>query len=230
MSIELDHIIPWGRSGREYELMFGLAPLDLEHRILGCGDGPASFNADMARRSHVVISCDPLYVLSPVEIRRRFEASVEKVMSQVRRNSHNYVWKFHRSPEELLRTRRAALDAFLADYAHGRAAGRYVAGELPRLPFGEGQFDVALCSHLLFLYTKQLSLDFHINAVLELGRVASETRIFPLTDLECNVSAHVEPVTARLQELGWHVSIEKVDYQLQRNGDAMMRISRRSPY
>jgi len=38
--------------------MFGLTDTDLEGRILGCADGPASFNAEATRKGIRVISCD----------------------------------------------------------------------------------------------------------------------------------------------------------------------------
>ena len=41
-------------------------------------------------------------------------------------------------------------------------------------------FDLALCSHLLFTYSKQLSASFHVEAVLEMCRVARESAFSPL--------------------------------------------------
>jgi len=45
----------------------------------------------------------------------------------------------------------AAMQEFLADYRAGGREGRYMAATLPHLPFADGAFDLALCSHLLFL-------------------------------------------------------------------------------
>jgi len=45
--MKLTEVVPWGRTFAEYQLMFGLSQADLEAQILGCGDGPASFNAEM---------------------------------------------------------------------------------------------------------------------------------------------------------------------------------------
>jgi hypothetical protein len=178
----------------------------------------------MTRAGFDVISCDPLYVFSGEQIQERFEASVEPVMSRVRAHPEDYVWTFHRSPEELLATRRAVLNTFLAEYAAGLREGRYVVGELPILPFAEGEFDLAICSHLLFLYSDALSLDFHLQSIRELCRLAGEVRIFPLTDLRCERSPHLEPVTHTLRKAGFQVEIVPVNYQLQRNGKQMMRI------
>ncbi len=47
MAMKLDDVVPFGRSFHEYRLMFGLTEEDLDKRIIGVGDGPASFNAGM---------------------------------------------------------------------------------------------------------------------------------------------------------------------------------------
>lgn len=46
MGLTLNEIVPWGRSYDEYVAMFGLTESDRQSRILGCGDGPAAFNAE----------------------------------------------------------------------------------------------------------------------------------------------------------------------------------------
>ncbi len=51
--------------------MFGLSPGDLDRTILGCGDGPASFNAEMYTMSRQIVSVDPVYRFSADEIRQR---------------------------------------------------------------------------------------------------------------------------------------------------------------
>ncbi|MEJ2690734.1 MAG: SAM-dependent methyltransferase, partial [Deltaproteobacteria bacterium] len=50
MSFTLEKVVPWGRSFAEYAAMFALSKADLQGRILGCGDGPASFNASLSRQ------------------------------------------------------------------------------------------------------------------------------------------------------------------------------------
>ena len=42
----LDSVVPWGRSFDEYCAMFDLSDRDLDLKILDCGGGPASFNAE----------------------------------------------------------------------------------------------------------------------------------------------------------------------------------------
>jgi SAM-dependent methyltransferase len=224
----LEQVVPWGRSLDEYVWMFGLSEQDLAGRILGVGDGPASFNADMHRRGRRVTSCDPIYTLGPDQIRARIEATFETVLEQTRQHRANYIWDAIASVEELGRVRMAAMARFLADYPSGGRQGRYVASTLPNLPFANGAFDLALCSHLLFLYTEQLGRDFHVQSVLEMGRAAREVRVFPLLDLQCRPSAHVGPVVRACEAAGRRVVIEEVPYEFQRGADRMMRILPRS--
>ena len=203
-----------------------LTETDLEKRILGCGDGPAAFNAGLTRRGGQAVSIDPVYAFTAAEIRQRIDETYEVVLEQARSNLDDFAWTHIHTPEELGRIRMKAMEEFLADYPAGCQAGRYVAGELPALPFPDGAFDLALCSHLLFLYGAQLSEAFHIASVRELCRVAAEVRIFPLVELGNAPARHLGAVTATLEQAGFKVSIETVPYEFQRGGNRMMRICR----
>jgi len=204
--------------------MFALSDDDLALRILGCGDGPASFNAEATRRGTPVISCDPIYRWEGVHIRERIVATYETILDQTRRNLDEFVWNEIRSVEELGQVRMAAMNDFLNDYGQGKAQGRYVAAELPTLPFADTSFDLALCSHLLFLYSSQLGEGFHHVAIRELCRIAREVRIFPLLALGGERSPYVDRSVAELREAGHDVSIENVLYEFRRGGNQMMRI------
>ena len=220
----LDRVVPWGRSFDEYRRMFALTGADLTSSILGCADGPASFNAEATARGHSVVSCDPIYRFSTAEIRRRVRETTDVIVDQTRRNQHEFVWTSIRSVEELRDIRTSSMDTFLDDFDAGKRQGRYVVAELPTLPFGNASFRLALCSHFLFLYSEQLSEDFHVSAALEMCRVARDVRIFPLVALGGARSGHVAAVTERLRREGHSVTIEKVDYEFQRGGNEMMRV------
>jgi hypothetical protein len=222
----LDAVVPWGRTFDEYQRMFALSERDLALKILGCGDGPASFNAEATRRGANVISCDPIYRLTASEIRGRIAETYGRVIEETRRNADEFVWTSIRSVEELGRRRMTAMEAFLEDYEAGKAGSRYVAGSLPELPFDDDAFELALCSHLLFLYTTQLGEDFHRAAVRELCRVAREVRIFPLLALGGGRSPYVETVAAGARAAGRTGVIETVPYEFRRGGNQMLRIAR----
>lgn len=222
--MQLEQIVPWGRSFQEYARMFRLRDSDLAGRILGCGDGPASFNADMHRVGRRVISCDPIYAFQPDQIDDRIEAAYQTVLEQTRRHREDYIWDAIPSVEELGRIRMASMREFLADYRTSRHEGRYVAAALPHLPFLDRSFDLGLCSHLLFLYTEHLNEDLHVRSVLELGRVAREVRIYPMLDLHARLSAHVPAVRRACEAVGWRVTVERVPYESLRGANEMMRI------
>jgi hypothetical protein len=146
------------------------------------------------------------------------------VIGQTRRNQEKYVWDRITTVDELGRVRLAAMREFLADYDRGKREGRYVAAELPSLPFPSASFDLAVCSHFLFLYSGNLSLAFHAQAAEAMCRVAGEVRLFPLLTYDAEPSPYVEPVAQRLREAGHTVSLESVPYEFQRGGNRMMRI------
>jgi hypothetical protein len=219
----LDQVVPWGRSFEEYQRMFALSDADVRLRILGCADGPASFNAESTRRGTAVISIDPLYRLDTQTIRDRIAATYDQMLEQARRNSQQFVWDTIQSVEELGRIRIQAMDAFLRDYDLGKRQGRYIDAELPSIAFPDKSFDLAVCSHFLFLYTEHLTEAFHRSAILELCRVACEVRIFPLLALDGRTSPYVARVVDDLCDR-WEVSLETVPYQFQRGGNQMMRL------
>jgi hypothetical protein len=223
--MQLSDVKPWGRSLYEYRLMFSLSDEDLAGAVLGCGDGPASVNAELhALGPSRYRSVDPIYVFSDAEIESRVHATYDAIVSQVKENIHRYLWNHFPDPDAQGRARLAAMRRFLQDYDAGRAEGRYLAASLPHLPFAEGEFDLCLCSHLLFLYSEQLSLDFHIAALLEQLRVAREVRVFPLYDLACQRSAHLDPVRHALAERGFSSELVRVPHEFQKGANEMLRV------
>ena len=221
----LEQVVPWGRSFDEYQRMFALDEADLRLSILGCGDGPAGFNAEATARGIRVTSCDPIYAFDPEQLRQRIDETAADVLAQTRRNAHEFVWTSIASVEELETVRMRAMETFLRDYTSGRAEGRYVDASLPALPFADDECDLALSSHFLFLYTAQLGEAFHRQAVREMCRVARDVRIFPLLALGGQPSPLVDIVIDETRSLGCTVSVEPVPYEFQRGGNQMMRIS-----
>ncbi|HDZ61771.1 MAG TPA: SAM-dependent methyltransferase [Nitrospirae bacterium] len=222
MAFTLDKVVLWGRSFEEYVLMFSLSEEDLKKRILGCGDGPASFNSVLAKRGGKVISIDPIYKFSNSEIRQRIDETYEEVLDQIKKNMQEFVWNHIGSVEEVGRARMKAMGEFLSDYPIGLKEGRYIEASLPVLPFQDKEFDIALCSHLLFLYSEQLSEDFHIDSIRELCRVAEEVRIFPLLELGSRKSRHLGSVLNECKD--YSVEILPVEYEFQKAGNKMLRV------
>ena len=223
MPFELKEIVPWGRSFDEYRRMFKLTSEDLAKSILGCGDGPASFNAEATEQGISVISVDPIYSCSREVIERRFDEVKSEVLKKTEADKDRFVWKYFRDVEHLGEERTKAMLRFLEDYEKGLLVSRYILGELPSLPFESQSKDIALVSHLLFLYSDHLDLDFHIASIRELLRIANEVRIFPTLQLGCTPSPHVSRVIDEFQN-SCSVELIKVDYEFQLNGNTMLQI------
>ena len=109
------------------------------------------------------------------------------------------------------------------DFPGGKHQGRYVAAELPSLPFQDAEFDLAICSHDLLLYGT-LGVDFHVRSIIELARVAAEVRIFPLVQLDGQKSRFLPVVIDTLASAGLTGQIVPVDCEFQRGAFEMLRV------
>lgn len=225
--MKLNEVVPWGRTMSEYKLMFDLSDTDIDKKILGCGDGPASFNVEMTKLGYSVVSIDPIYQFSAEQIEQRVRETYEPVISQLKKNPDRYIWTNFTDPDELGRARLAAMNEFLLDYEVGKIAGRYLDRSLPKLDLSSDLFNLCVCSHLLFLYSEQLSFNFHLESILELLRIASEVRIFPLLKLDCEPSPYLDPIIQELTTKGFNVQIQQVNYEFQKGGNKMLKINQR---
>ena len=224
MVMKLEKVVPFGRSLDEYIKMFDLSDEDLQKCILGVGDGPASFNAEGTAKGFKITSIDPIYQFDGVEIKQRFDAIVDNIINQIIATPDNWVWSYHKNPQDLKASRIKTIETFLQDYNCGKQKGRYLAQELPDLNFKDRTYDLALCSHFLFLYSKQLDYNFHIAAIEEMLRVSNEVRIFPLLTLMQEVSAYLDNAIAHFDNLGYSTAMVKVPYELQPGADRMLVI------
>jgi hypothetical protein len=225
--LRLDSIVPWGRNLAEYQAMFNLSADELKtSRILGCGDGPASFNVEASALGADVISVDPVYQFSAEQIRSRIEAVSDTIEKQLSENRDHYLWTHFASPQALVEQRLATMDLFLADYADKQHTDRYQCQCLPDLDFDNDRFDLALCSHYLFLYSEHITEKAHLDAIHEMLRVAGEVRIYPLVTLRSDISPHLQPVIRHFEQLPCHVQLKPVSYTFQKNATQMLLISR----
>jgi len=225
---KLEDVLPWGRHEWEYTAFFALddTSLDMpvETRILDCGGGPSSFNAERNARGGSVVTVDPLFQFDGTAINARVIETRDAMLAGLRAERHRFILTGTIEDHEALRL--SATRGFLADFDAGKAEDRYVTGALPDLPFDDAVFDLALSSHFLFLYSEHLDESFHRAALLEMMRVAGEARIFPLLDLAGLPSVHLTPVRAALEAAGFTTSVEKVAYEFQKGGDEMLRVRR----
>ena len=91
MVMRLENVVPFGRSLDEYSKMFNLTDGDLRRNILGVGDGPASFNAELTAKGGRVVSVDPLYSFGADEIKARFDFVIDGIIEQARNTPKDWV-------------------------------------------------------------------------------------------------------------------------------------------
>ena len=221
--MKLENVVPWGRCLDEYIGMFGLTTEELKLNIVDCGGGPASFNFEVNQLGGKVVSCDPVYQFTAEEIGDRIQETYSPIIEGVKATPEKFVWKNIASPEELGEVRMAAMEKYLADFPQGIIEKRYLKSELPNLPFRDGEFDLGLCAHFLFTYSNLLSAEFHVSSIVEMKRVASEVRVFPVVmQFSGETSPHLEFVMEELQARGLKVELRKVDYEFQKGGNEML--------
>ena len=223
--MELKSVVPWGRSFVEYRDIFSLTESDLNKTILGCGDGPASFNAELTACGGNVVSIDPSYQFDAKSLQVRIAEAYDEIMPQVCANKEKFIWNGIPSLDALGKIRMDAMNRFLSDYDKGKKSGRYICESLPKLSFEDKRFDLALCSHYLFLYSDHVSLEQHVASIIELCRVANELRIYPLLTLKGEISPHLKPIMLALSAYNISSSLVDVTYQFQKGATQMLVVN-----
>jgi hypothetical protein len=212
-------LLLWAHSLLEYQKMFDLNEHDLNKKILDCPAGFSSFNTELTAQDKLVTSCDKIYDFSTAHMLTHIEQVLRDMYQEVKAvdaaNPQRFIWQNNNSPEKLLEKRTQQAQLFLQE--------RYIVGKLPKLPFTDNQFELALCSHFLFA-SSDLTFEFHVKAILEMCRVAGEVRIFPLLNAVGEVSPIAAPMVIGIQAYDMGVEIRQVNYEFQRGGNAMLRI------
>jgi SAM-dependent methyltransferase len=211
----------------EYAAMFDLDPDVLPGRVLDCSAGVSSFAAEAAARGSRVVAVDPAYALGGQQLAELGRDDLARGSAIADEHADRFTWDWYGDRERRTTLRRSALARFLADFAVH--PDRYVAGALPRLPFRDGAFDLAVCSHLLFTWGDQLGCSWHADAIVELARVATEVRVFPTV-----LQGRGEPVPfwdelmVRLEAAGLRTELSRVPYEFQVGGNRMFVAQRRA--
>ena len=179
--LHLERVVFYGRSLAEYKLFFNLDLPGLKGKsVLDCPSGAASFTAEAAPLEIHVTAVDPLFENPAEKLRAIGSADIDHVMDEVEKVRHPSMSGYFQSVEQMRTARRRSLDLFCADFAVRKAQGNYVPALLPHLPFADGQFDLVLSGHFLFIYDDRFDYAFHLAAIRELARVsADEVRLFP---------------------------------------------------
>jgi SAM-dependent methyltransferase len=224
--LRLDRVVLLGRTFEEYRRYFLLKPQELNGKdVLDVAGGVSSFCAEANARGIKVTSFDPIYSLSLDEIVERSGSDLESVYRAIGKVP-TYRWSYYKTPGRMREFRERAYSIFLSDYK--THPDRYVAGELPKLPFADARFDVTLVSYLLFAYQDRLSYEFHRDSVLEIMRVTrGEARIYPTMTFEAQPSEYVPMLRSDPALEKFDLQEIKTDFEFLVNSNSFLRVRRR---
>jgi hypothetical protein len=224
--LDLERIIFIGRTFEEYLDMFSLSVEELKgKKILDCPAGACSFTAVGNKSGLNVTACDIAYYHAGEDLKNKGIQDIEYAMEHMQKARSNYIWDYFKDIEGLRNHRLSALKDCSKDMRE--SSERYVPVTLPSLPFKDGEFDVLLSAHFLFMYADRLNYQFHLTTLNELLRVTKEEiRIFPLVDLEGKRYEHLDKLISYLDENGCTVKEVKVPYEFQANANSMLIINK----
>lgn len=213
-----------GHSLADYQRMFGLNDADLHANLLEYCCGVTAVNAELHAQQLSMVSCDPLFSLDKDSLSKRVHSGFEEAVQKLKADSSNYHFKHYGNLEALIEKRREGLTEFFADYDIGKQESRYLPMSDPHLPFADFTFDFALSAFYLFVTPEQQTVEFQLQTIQELARVAKEVRIFPLADVAGQPSSVLGPVLLGLHQRNFGVEIREVDEHLYKGSHAMLRV------
>lgn len=228
--IEIPSIAFFGRTLAEYSQFFSLDVAALKGRsVLDVAAGPSSFTTEACKRGVDAVAVDPLYGCAADTLEQHVAIDYRTMIAQMNAKSHLFRFKAFASIDEAEISRRSAADRFLTDYAAHFVHGRYIGAALPLLPFFDRAFDIVLCAHLLFVYSKRLDFDFHLAACRELVRVSREdVRIHPVVGTNGRKYPELGRLRIALAEEGIDSEIVEVDYEFFAGSDSMLVLRRKA--
>jgi SAM-dependent methyltransferase len=219
-------VLVTSRSFAEYVAFFALDPDRLPCRVVDCSAGVSGFVAAAAVRGCAAVAVDPAYREPVDRLAETARAGALGGSSMVAEHRDRFSFEWYGTPERQRALRAAAMEACLAD--RRRRPDHYVAAALPRLPFADASFDLALCSHLLFTWANVFDAAWHEAAIREMARVAGEVRVFPLVHQGSGEAVgFLHSLRDRLAaDSGLVTRVESVPYAFQLGGDEMLVVSR----
>ena len=223
--LQLDRVVLLGRTFEEYRRYLLLEPDNLVgKRVLDVAGGVSSFCAEANELGIIVTSFDPIYSLPAEKIMERSNPDLESVYQAIG-SVPTYRWDFYKNPEYMCELRKRASTIFLSDYKTHQE--RYVAGQLPGLPFADGEFDLTLVSYFLFAYQDRLDYEFHRESILEIMRATrGEARIYPTVTFEAQPSEYIPMLRADPVLERFEFTEIKTDFEFLVNSNSFLRVTR----
>ena len=213
----------WVYALRDYYQMFDLSDHDLARTILDCPGSISSFNAELAQQGIHVVSGDSLYGRSLEELTEEAELLFNANCQMLKEHQERVSGHDDSVIETIFNDWLLSKQLFLDDYTRGCEEGRYQSMALPRLPFDNDQFELALCTDFLAL-SPTAGHGSAESFVAELCRVAEEVRVYPLMTSQGVMHDALGPVMLSLQQQNFGVEVREVAYDQQVGGNAMLRV------
>ncbi len=220
----LNNMFYWGLSYQNIVDMFALDAHDLQKTILDCMGAPSSFNPIAHEKGQQVVSCSDIYGCNKEELQIKMQAALRQTMTIIEENPNRFVNTAIGLPNKYEASLKENLKIFFDDYPNAIEQHRYSSEALPTLGFKNCEFGLVICRHFLFVRNENFSVEFHIKSIKEMCRVAGEARIFPLLNADGSVSEKLPLVMQTLQQDGYDVEVRKVNYELQKGANAMLRV------
>lgn len=222
----LKKFILWGHRLSDYKEMFNLSDEALkEKHIVEFGAGATSFNVEMAKLGYKVISIDPMYEYPLDQIKNIVSEVFDGTVREIKQSPKKYNLKSKDELVALVSKREEGMQLFFDDFDKGRKQGRYLS---PKEFYEQNQtgyvFDLALITHHLFVNYEDKEVDEHVELILQMIRLAGEVNIFPLIDKYGKNSVLLGPVMLALQQQNLGLEVCQVGSQLQKSGNAMLRV------
>jgi ubiquinone/menaquinone biosynthesis C-methylase UbiE len=225
LGLQLNHVVLLGRTFEEYRRYFLMNAGHLVgKRVLDVAGGVSSFCAEANQLGIRVTAFDPIYSLSERKIRERSEPDLESVYQSIGRVP-TYRWAFYKNPKYMRVLRERASGIFFSDYKiHPE---RYVAGQLPLLPFADAEFDLTLVSYLLFAYQDRFDYEFHRDSILEIMRVTrGEARIYPTVTFEAQPSEYIPMLQSDPALRRFAFTEIKTEFEFLVNSNSYLKVTR----
>lgn len=224
--LSLDRVVFYGRTLREYQLIFGFDhEMYKGRKVLDCPAGASSFTAEAVMLGVNATAVDPMFGKPAADLLKGGEADINHVMGGVSKSLDAFNWSFYPTPQALRSYRKTALTRFVHDYAKPESAERYVNASLPNLPFGDKSFDMALGGHFLFTYADKLDYDFHLKSALELVRVSHEVRIYPVVGRNGCKPGFFNDLLSALAKAGVKSELLPSHFEFQKGGGEILRLT-----
>jgi len=208
-------VVSIGRSFDEYTKFFDLDEFKLEgKKVLDIASGFSSFKAEATLKEIETTAIDKIFFFDEKKLKEIVKESL-KTIDSLNIEAHNF--DYFKDLDDLKDKRRIVANLFLYDFEQN--SDNYIGMNLPNIMFKPKSFDIALISHLLFLYDDILDENFHLKLIKNALRVSKEVRVFPLVNLKNEKSIFLEKILSE-----FNCEIKAVDYEFLKNANEVLII------